>query len=163
MAIFREGVWGSRWSQDGTKSLQKSIPKSIKKMINFWIAPTSIFDRFWAPTWGVQGGPFVVCRATFSPLEHLLEPRCAKDPPRSPKTPARRLLGAIVEDFDPQHVGFWKDFGTLLARFWHGLVPTTQPTHQSTKQPTNQPTNQTSRRPDISTSQARGRLPKAPI
>ena len=43
------GFWGPRWSQDGTKSLQQSIFKTIKKMITFWIASRSIFDRSWEP------------------------------------------------------------------------------------------------------------------
>ena len=47
--------WGSRWSQDDTKSLHKSIPKSIEHMITLWIASRSIFDRFWAPTWPPRG------------------------------------------------------------------------------------------------------------
>ena len=50
-------------------------------MINFWIAPRSIFDRFWAPTWGVQGGPWGVRRATFWALEAVLEPPRAGQPP----------------------------------------------------------------------------------
>ena len=99
-------LWGSRWSQDGTKSLQQSIQKTITKMITFWIASRSIFDRFWAPTWGVQRGPFVVCRATFSPLEPLLEPECAKALPKSPKIPPRCLLGLIFVDFGLQVGGF---------------------------------------------------------
>ena len=33
LAPFWEGFRGLRWSQDGTKSLQKSIQKSIKQMI----------------------------------------------------------------------------------------------------------------------------------
>ena len=88
------GFWQPRWGQVGTKSLQKSIFKTIKKMITFWIASRSIFDRFWAPTWGVQGGPLGVRRATFSPLEPLLEPRCAKDPPKIPQDPCKTPLGS---------------------------------------------------------------------
>ena len=91
--------WASRWSQDGTKSLPKSIQKSIEKTATFWIAPRSIFDRFWAPTWGVQGGPLGVRRATFSPLEPLLEPRCAKDPPKIPQDLPRPLQDASWDEF----------------------------------------------------------------
>ena len=51
------GLWELSWGQVGTKSLQKSIPKMIKKAITFSMASGLIFDRFWHPTWLPRGGP----------------------------------------------------------------------------------------------------------
>ena len=45
------GFGGPRWGEVGTNSFQKSIFKSIIKMITFRIALETDFDRFWAPTW----------------------------------------------------------------------------------------------------------------
>ena len=50
-----EGFGGSRWGQVGTKSHPTSIFKSIKKMITFWIALGTDFDRFWDQL-GLQNG-----------------------------------------------------------------------------------------------------------
>ena len=100
-----ERFWGSRWSQDGTKSLQKSIQKSFRKMITFWIASTSIFDRFWAPTWTPRGVTDLYFLDNFS----LWGPSWAQEPPKTPskrplgtpKTPSRKLLGTNFRRFWP--------------------------------------------------------------
>ena len=77
------GFGGPRWGQVGTKSLQKSIFKSIKKMIIFLIALGTDFDRFWAPTWGIWGGessPFSDPLIFFLVSWGLLGPRWPQDP-----------------------------------------------------------------------------------
>ena len=51
------GLWEPSWSQVGTKSLQKSIPKVIKITITISMASGWIFDRFWLPTCLPRGGP----------------------------------------------------------------------------------------------------------
>ena len=126
---------------DGTKSLQKSIQKSIEKMITFCIASRSIFDRFWAPTWGVQGGPFVVRRATSSPLEPLLEPRCAKDPPKIPQDLPRPLQDASWDQFltilGPNLADFRANLIDFRPPTWWIVQPTNKPNSQSANQPTN--------------------------
>ena len=119
-------IWGRFWEptggQVGTKSLQNSIPKVIKKMITFRIALGTDFDGFWAPTWP----PKAETNLWF--LEHfgLLGPSWGQDPPKTPqelprhpprapktlprdppKTPPRGLLGQIFNDFGPQLGGFW--------------------------------------------------------
>ena len=76
------GLWGPRWSQDGTKSLQQSIFKTIKKMITFWIASRSIFDRFWEPKWLPNGRNQRLQFGAFWALGGLLGPRWAKMAPR---------------------------------------------------------------------------------
>ena len=148
------GFWGPRWSQDATKSLQKSIQKSIKKVINFWIAPRSIFDRFWTPTWGVQGGPLGVRQATFSPLEPLLEPRCAKDPPKIPQDLPRPLQDASWDQFltilGPNSGDFRANLIDFRPPTWWIVQPTNKPNSQSANQPTSQ-RNHTSRHPFVPT------------
>ena len=92
---------GSSWLQDSFKSPKSRptdpprtpldppswSPKSIKKMITFWIVSRSIFGRFWAPTWPPRG------ESTIQILEHfsILGPSWAQD---APKTPPRGFLGA---------------------------------------------------------------------
>ena len=130
----------------------KNKSKNHEKIINFWIAPRSIFDRFWAPTWGVQGGPFVVCRATFSPLDPILEPRCAKDPPKIPQDLPRPLQDASWDQFltilDPNLVVFRANLIDFRPPTWWVVQPTNKPNSQSTNQPTSQ-RNHTSRHPYI--------------
>ena len=146
------GFWGSRWSPIGPKSLQKSIPKTIQKTITFLIASGSIFDRFWAPTWGVQGGPLGVRRATFSPLEPLLEPRCAKDLPKIPQDLPRPLQDASWDQFltilGPNLVVFRANSIDFRPPTWWIVQPTNKPNSQSANQPTSQ-RNHTSRHPFI--------------
>ena len=93
LALFWEGLG----SQVGAKMVPNRSKNQSKhrstKMITFWIVSRSIFDRFWAPTWGVQGGPLGVRRATFWALEALLEPRWSQEPPKIPQDPSKRPLG----------------------------------------------------------------------
>ena len=93
-------VWEPRWGQVGTKSLQKSIFKTIKKMITFRIASRSIFGWFWA-----QNGPQMGVTNVYI-LEHfgLLGVSWAQD---GPKTPPRRPPAPILDDFDPHLGRFW--------------------------------------------------------
>ena len=60
--------WGPKWGQVGTKLLQNSISKSIKKLITFQIALGIDFDRFWAPKWAPIGGQNFYFLAHFSVL-----------------------------------------------------------------------------------------------
>ena len=110
------------WSQVGTKSLQKSIPKVIKKTITFSMASGWIFNRFWPPTWLPRGGP----RIDFSRSWGLLGPPWghlgAKMAPRPPQTPPRGLLGTILDDFGLHFDRFLNGFGSQLGRFLDGLA-----------------------------------------
>ena len=94
------GFWEPRWGQVGTKSLQKSIFKKIKKMITFRIASRSIFGGF-----GAQNGPQMGVTNVYI-LEHfgLLGVSWAQD---GPKTPPRRPPAPILDDFDPHLGRFW--------------------------------------------------------
>ena len=117
-------------------------------MINFWIAPTSIFDRFWAPTWGVQGGPLGVRRATFSPLEPLLEPRCAKDPSKIPRPIQDASWDQFLTILASNLVVFRSNLSDFRPPTWWIVQPTNKPNSQSANQPTSQ-RNHTSRHPFI--------------
>ena len=110
------GFWEPSWSQVGTKSFQKSIPKVIKKTITISMASGWIFDRFWPPTCLPRGGT----RIDFSRSWGLLGPPWghlgAKMAPRPPQTPPRGLLGAILDDFGIHFDGFLNGFGAHLGR-----------------------------------------------
>ena len=60
--------WEPKWGQVGTKLLQNSIFKSIKKLITFQIALGTDFDRFWAPKWAPIGWQNFHFLASFSLL-----------------------------------------------------------------------------------------------
>ena len=104
LALFLEGFRGSRWGQDGTKSLQKSIPKTIQKKIIFLIAPRSIFERFWSPNWPPIGETNLSILEIFSILEPSWAQEPPKIPPRVPQDPPRPLQEAS-----------WGRFLTILA------------------------------------------------
>ena len=109
------GFWQPRWGQVGTKSLQKSIFKTIKKMITFWIASRSIFDRFWAPKWPPNGRNQRLHFGALWALGGLLGPRWPQDPSKtSPGTDFRRfrppswtILVLTLMDFGSQLDGCW--------------------------------------------------------
>ena len=126
------GFWEPSWSQVGTKSLQKSIPKVIKKTITISMASGWIFDRFWPPTCLPRGGP----RIDFSRSWGLLGPPWghlgAKMAPRPPQTPPRGLLGAILDDFGLHFGGFLNGVGPHFGRFLDGLAIASQPANQPT-------------------------------
>ena len=113
------GFWQPRWGQVGTKSLQKSIFKTIKKMITFWIASRSIFDRFWAPN-GPQKGV-----TDLYILEHfgLLGVSWAQDGPRWPQDPSKTFPSTDFRRFRPPSstilVPNLVDFGPQLDGCWH--------------------------------------------
>ena len=89
------GFWGSRWGQVGSKWLQKSIKKTINKMITFWIASRSILGGFWAPTWPPRG------ETNLRILDHisLLRPSWAQDAPKTSQDPSETLSVVDVERF----------------------------------------------------------------
>ena len=97
-------VLGGDGSQVGTKSLQKSIQRMIKKMITFWMALETDFDQFWLQLGGVKRGPLEAQFLTFFALGPHLSwswpPNPPMTPPRSlldpPRTPPRGLLGSIL-------------------------------------------------------------------
>ena len=141
-----------RWHQIASKI----DPKIDQKMINFWIAPRSIFDRFWAPTWGVQGGPWGSVGRLFGLLKLSWSQDEPKSSPRSPKTLPRALLEPILTILGSNLMVFIPNLNDFRPPTWWILQPTNQPNSQSTNQPNNQPT-----KPYIQTSlhpQARGRV-----
>ena len=112
--------WEPCWDQLGTKSLQKSVHKMVRKIITIWMASGSTFDRFWAPTWrpkmcgfrskwgvGIKHHPFL-CRSAV-----ILVPFGAQDDPRIPPGPPQDpLKSEFSMILDPNRV----DFGALLGR-----------------------------------------------
>ena len=53
-------TWLHFGSQNPAKSIPKSIPRGINKIIDFWINIGTILAPFWEPTWGhvgAQDGP----------------------------------------------------------------------------------------------------------
>ena len=92
-------VGGSFWHQNSTKLVKKSIQKSIKKMITFWMALRSNFVGFWLPSWCPRGVTDLYIFYHF----WLLGPSWPQDPP---KTSARSLLGLILNDLGFQFAGF---------------------------------------------------------
>ena len=81
------------WGQVGPKTVQKSIQKTIKNIITFWIALDTDFDEFWAPTWPQKSDPFL--------SQPGPPPKSSQDitqePPRplqeTPQDPSKRPLG----------------------------------------------------------------------
>ena len=57
-------TWLHFGSQNPPKSSQKSIPRGINFLIDFYIDFLSIFARFWKPTWGHVGHIFFQNGAT---------------------------------------------------------------------------------------------------
>ena len=88
-------VWGAKLGQDGTKSLQKSIFKSIKKIITFRIALGMDVYRFWPPTWPPRGGENVWIFALGTLLGASWGDLGAKMAPRP-------FQNEILHDFCPQ-------------------------------------------------------------
>ena len=109
---------GPRCGQVGTKSLQKSIFKCIRKMTTFRIALGTNFDRFWAPTWPPRGVTFVYkfdhlrfLGPTWGHLGAKMAPRPTQDPPRP-------LQEAPKTNFRPQAHGFWGSNWLDLGSIW---------------------------------------------
>ena len=101
--------WGLRWSQVGTKSFQKSIFKSITKIIAFQIALGTDFDRFWAPTWSPN-------RPRISHIGANSGPRPPQDPSKTSQNPLKSSPKSIPNRnliFDP----FWDRFLLIFHQF----------------------------------------------
>ena len=131
--------WGGFGGQDGTKSLQKSIFKSIKKLFTFQIALGIDFGRFWAPTWTPKR-PRI---PSWTHLEAILERKSKKIQPKwgpnsslstnmSPKTPKVAPGRPHVPHFHWFLIDFWWIFDTIfidlclifyksLMGFWYSL------------------------------------------
>ena len=160
-------VGGSFWHQNGTKLVKKSIQKSIKKMLTFWMALRSNFVWFWLPSWCPRGVTDLYIFNHF----WVLGPSWPQDPPRPLQEASWdrfwTILASNLVDFGLQLGGFWMNFKRIirllvgwlgwlfgwlldwLAVFlvswlsgWTTIQPNSQPTSQPTKQPTSQPASQ---------------------
>ena len=115
-------TWLHFGSQNPPKSSQKSIPRGIKFLIDFYIDFLSIFVRFGRPTWGHVGhifdqngaggfssSLFFVGSMLFFDFLVLLAPSW---PPPGPIL-ARfwRVRGFILEVFGLHFGGFWLGMG----------------------------------------------------
>ena len=108
------GFGRPRWGQDGTKSFQKLISKSIKKMITFRIALETNFERFGDPTWPPRGVTFVY------KFKHLRfsGPSWAQDVPKTHPSPSKTLQDLSKRpsktDFLPKFMDLGVDVGGCL-------------------------------------------------
>ena len=137
------GLGGPRWSQVGTKSLQKSIFKLIIKTITFRIALGADVDRLWIPKWSPREGQNFHCSAFLE----LLGPSWGQDgpsprqdssmdrfwsilgskmaPKRGPQKSIFEVLGALGAILGPS----WGQDGprplqdSSVDRFWSILEP----------------------------------------
>ena len=123
------------------KSHQKSIPRGIKKLIDFGIDFLSILAPFWEPSWShvghlfraktPQDAPRTATRRPKTPPRQPKTPQDAprhpQDAPKAPKTlPRRRFwkdLDPLDLDFGPSRPrffrfweDFWKTFGLTMFR-----------------------------------------------
>ena len=105
------GFGGPRWDQVGTKSLQKSIFKTIKKTITSRIALGTDFDRFQAPTWPPRGVTFI----DRFPLFWFLGPSWRQDDAKTPQEAPRGAQDSLQDRFWNHLGGFLVDF---LLVFW---------------------------------------------
>ena len=112
------GFWEPSWSQVGTKWLQKSIPKTMKKSSPSGSLLGAIFWNFRPQHASQEGGPEIDFRRFFASWGHL----GAKMAPRPPQTPPRGLLGAILNHFGFHFVRFLNGFVSQLGRFLDGLA-----------------------------------------
>ena len=85
-------VLGVKMGPSWHKSLQKWLSKSIQKMITFWIALGTDFDRFGAPTWLPRGGPRNFCSMFFL----LLSQSWGQDGPKTPQEPPKSRFWLIL-------------------------------------------------------------------
>ena len=122
-------TWLHLGTQNPPKSVQKSIPRGIKKMIDFWIDFLAILAPFWEPSWSHVGHLF---RAKTPPrrpktppgrphdVPRRLQdtPRRPKTPQDSPKTPPRRPKPPPDDDFGTILGRVWKTFGRVLEGFF---------------------------------------------
>ena len=99
------------WSQVGTKSLQKSIPKMIKKTITISMASGWIFDSFGLQKGSPRGPPeltFRGLRASWGRLGAKMAPR--------------PLQEGLRDRFSPIFGGFWEDVSSIFGRFLVGFL-----------------------------------------
>ena len=104
-----EPTWlhfGRAWGKICINSIQKCIQKGIPKMITFWIALGTDFDRFLVPTW-LHFGP-------------KLAPSCAKLAPSWPPSWFKIQVGRT----SPQLGRTWLHLGPNLALLGPILEPT---------------------------------------
>ena len=108
-------TWLHFGSPNPPKSSQKSIPRGINFLIDFYIDFLSIFARFWRPTWGhvgrifaQNGGPvwhaplFFVGSMLFFDFLVVLAPSWPR-------------FGSILESPGLYFGGFWAPFWMFLA------------------------------------------------
>ena len=115
-------VGGSFWHQNGTKLVKKSIQKSIKKMITFWMALRSNFVGFWLPSWCPRGVTDLYIFDHF----WLLGPSWPQDPPRPLQEASWdrfwTILASNLVDFGLQLDGFWMNYKQKSIRFLLGWL-----------------------------------------
>ena len=105
-----EPTWLHFASKNPPKSCQKSIPRSIKILIDFGIDFWSILAPFWSSSWA-QVGPKL---ARFSAQD------APKTPPErswKPKTVQDRILIDFSSIFDRFLMDFWWIFASFFERF----------------------------------------------
>ena len=96
------------WDGFGSQDRAKLAPNRCKnrsskrstKMITSWIAPKSIFNRFWAPNGPKMGVTNVYILDTLGSWGSL-GPKMGQN---GPKTPPRRPPAPMLDDFEP-HLG----------------------------------------------------------
>ena len=100
------------------KSNQKSIPRGIRKMIDFCIDFLTILAAFGEPSWGHVGHLFgengggKLREPTFLLRWRFFSASCAAWIPSCPH------VGSILGPLDPILARFWKFVGSMLAPFW---------------------------------------------
>ena len=100
----------SFWHEIPPKSIQKSIPRDIKKMIDFWIDFLSILAPFWKPNWeprAAQNGPKTLPRR---PQDATKTAQEQQEHTRSKFGRFLVLPASIFEVCGPILVQFWCQF-----------------------------------------------------
>ena len=108
-------TWLHFGSQNPPKSSQKSIPRGINFLIDFYIDFLSIFARFWRPTWGHVGHIFAqnggaLWHAPLLSVESMLSFEFL-----AVLTPSWPHVGSLLAPLGPT----WPRFRRFLAPFWH--------------------------------------------
>ena len=109
--------WNPKTDQIGPKRVPKSIKKVIEKHVEFGIDFLTIFNQFWLPTWGAQGGPTKQGFGVKSAPGATLGPKWHPGPIQ-----ARFLvdLDRFLVDLGSILGRFWVDFGVDVGRFLSG-------------------------------------------
>ena len=103
--------WEPSWSQVGTKLLQKSIPKTMKKSSPSGSLLGAIFWNFGSQHASQEGAPEIDFRRFFASWGHL----GAKMAPRPPPHLSKRPLGI---DFEPFWLPFCSIFEWICVPTW---------------------------------------------